>query len=310
MAKIALLKLCMLTCITLPSIADKLDNMCSNKTMVYLRQEPGLNANAPSFTRAVEAHVQWIFPSNSGEVETLANLLPGLYEDVYDQIHVGWTTFLRLSTVVSHETFLSSVQVEHLFQQHSGADAVHIAPNFALQSLSTVTLVSSKLSCTEMWPQVIGLQNVRIFVQSEDAWALIQVFQSDCSSNLTVTHPTVACEQNRFDFSRVTSAKLTTTQETCTRSVFNATVQTSYVRNAWSLNCTMVRSQGLCLCLNIVSGLYYGVMFEFQRAKVSFVCYASKSLIQRIVCQLYCGVIMRFVFMFEYSLWILLWCDV
>lgn len=241
-----LLKVCIWTSVFRLLCANTIQIACTNQTLLYSKTEPVSEASVQSFSRRVHAHVEWKFESMQEDIYVLASLIPGFYEDVHSHTEVSWTTFLTLSTIVSYETTLSQDKIEFLFLNHSRANAVHARTALHVGSLATLTLESTKLSCAEMWPNVASLDDLNILVHGDNMWARIQVFNAHCASDINVTHPTLDCEQERFNFQHLTSATVTTRHEICTPTR-NVSLHTSFVTNAWSVNCTRVRLQGLYL---------------------------------------------------------------
>jgi len=243
---ITLLKVCIWTSVLRLLCAHTMQIACTNQTLLYLKTEPVSEAGVQSFTRAVHARVEWKFESMQEDISMLTSLIPGFYEDVHSHTEVSWTTFLTLSTIVFYETTLSQDNIEFLFLHISRADAVQARTALHVGSLATLTLQSTKLSCAEMWPNVASLDDVNILVRGDNMWARIQVFDAHCASDINVTHPTLDCQQERFNFQHLTSATLTTRHEICTPT-WNVSLHPSFVNNAWSVNCTRVRLQGLYL---------------------------------------------------------------
>lgn len=248
---ITFLKVCIWTSVLRLLCAQTMQHACTNQTLLYLKTEPVSEAGVQSFTRAVHARVEWNFESMHEDLYMLTSLIPGFYEDVHSHTAVSWTTFLTLKTIVLYETTLSQDEIEFLVLNHSRADAVRAHTALQVGSLATLTLESTKLSCAEMWPDVASLHDLNILVRGDNMWARIQVFDPHCASDINVTHPTLDCQQERFNFQHLTSATLTTTHDICTPTR-NVSLHQSFVNDAWSVNCTRVRLQGLCLKKSIL----------------------------------------------------------
>lgn len=237
--------ICVLAFLLAPCASHDLERLCVNKTSLSLNILEPAFPGIQYFTRHVVARVEWHFPSMSGDLKTLGHFIPGLCEGVHDRTEISGSTSLTLRMLVFHESSFSHGDLLSLLTTRSLADAVTVDASFELGSPVKVTFYSTEYSCAEMWPNVVTLDSYRQRVAADDTWLRIETLSAGtrCSSNVSVQHPTIACEQRRLDYARVTSAHVALVQDRCVPKG-NVSVDDYPKPDGWSLDCTMVRSPG------------------------------------------------------------------